>query len=211
MKAVIFVTLKPSVFDPQGEAVKQAMAAHGLDSVQSVRIGKRIEVELKSAAAETKAQLERISGELLSNPVIENYELVLPGSKPAPRKVAKTVKTTAKKAAAKPRKSAAASRPGVVPPKPVKPPASVRAAAAAAGEPVPPAPAPRLNGGEGPSAKPKAAVKKAAPTPGSPKTAKEAKKEAKQARKEAKKEKKAAKKAKKKLQKQAKASKATAK
>lgn len=124
MKAVIFVTLKPSVFDPQGEAVRQAMAAHGLESVQSVRIGKRIEVEMKEAGA--RAKLERICSELLSNPVIENYELIMEGESQSgiPKPVKPPVKKiAAKKTSAPARKSAAAAR-GVVPPKPVKPPVS---------------------------------------------------------------------------------------
>lgn len=190
MKAVIFVTLKPSVFDPQGEAVRQAMAAHGLESVQSVRIGKRIEVEMKEAGA--RAKLDRICSELLSNPVIENYELIMEGDaqpgipKPVkpPVKKAAAKKTPAPAAASKARKSASAQR-GVVPPKPVKPPVAAAKKAVKTT---------------------KTVAKKAAATTSKDDKAKEKleKKAAKEAKKAAKKEKKAAKKLKKAAKKAAK-------
>lgn len=79
MKAQVHVTLKPSIFDPQGEAVKKAIEGLGVDQVESVRIGKSIEIDFSGAckkdAAEIRAKLEPICADLLSNPVIENYTL----------------------------------------------------------------------------------------------------------------------------------------
>lgn len=77
MKAVIAVTLKPDVLDPQGKAIKNASASLGYDAVVSVRQGKLFEVDLdvedESAA---RAVLEELSAKLLSNPVIEDFEIM---------------------------------------------------------------------------------------------------------------------------------------
>ena len=68
---------KPSVFDPQGAATAEAMRHLGLENVGRVRVGKSIEIELPSGADE--ARLHQIARDLLSNPVIEDYRLELPG------------------------------------------------------------------------------------------------------------------------------------
>ena len=80
MKALIHVTLKSDVLDPQGKAIQNASAALGYDAVKSVRQGKLFEVEL-DAADEASAQklLAELSSKLLSNPVIEDYEIVSVG------------------------------------------------------------------------------------------------------------------------------------
>ena len=76
MKAVVTVTLKPSILDPQGEAVLHAVQGMGLKEVKSVRIGKHIELEIEGGdEKKLKAKLEEISRELLSNPVMENFHL----------------------------------------------------------------------------------------------------------------------------------------
>lgn len=78
MKAVVTVTLKPSILDPQGEAVLHAVQGMGLQEVKSVRIGKHIELEVEGGdEKKLKAKLEEISRELLSNPVMENFHLDL--------------------------------------------------------------------------------------------------------------------------------------
>lgn len=73
MKAVVTVMPKQSVLDPQGAAVAQAMSHHGLAGVGKVRVGKIIEIELTGAPDEST--LHSLSGDLLSNPVIEDYTL----------------------------------------------------------------------------------------------------------------------------------------
>jgi phosphoribosylformylglycinamidine synthase len=78
MKATVTVTLKPSILDPQGEAVLHAVQGMGLKEVKSVRIGKHIELEIEVGdEKKLKAKLEEISRELLSNPVMENFHLDL--------------------------------------------------------------------------------------------------------------------------------------
>ncbi len=76
MKAKVIVMPKLSILDPQGVAVRDAMRHHGLPGVQSVRVGKVIEIEVDGA---TEAQLHSIAGDMLSNPVIEDYQLIVEG------------------------------------------------------------------------------------------------------------------------------------
>lgn len=74
MKAEIIVTPKQSVYDPQGDAVKRAIHHLGVENVESVRIGKFIELEISGKNVEkTREKLDQISKDLLSNPVIEDY------------------------------------------------------------------------------------------------------------------------------------------
>lgn len=73
MKAIVTVTLKPSILDPQGEAVGRAIEAMGVKGVKSVRIGKHIELEMEGEEKGMREKVEEISKELLSNPVMENY------------------------------------------------------------------------------------------------------------------------------------------
>ena len=74
MKAKVIVMPKQSILDPQGVAVRDAMRHHGLPGAKSVRIGRMIEVEIDDA---DEAKLHEIARDLLSNPVIEDYTLVL--------------------------------------------------------------------------------------------------------------------------------------
>lgn len=74
MKAKVIVMPKRSILDPQGVAVRDAMRHHGLPGAQSARVGKMIELEVDGA---TEAQLHEIARDLLSNPVVEDYELVV--------------------------------------------------------------------------------------------------------------------------------------
>ena len=72
MKAIVTVMPKPSVLDPQGAAIAEAMKHLGLEDVGRVRVGKSIEIELPGA---NEAKLHEIARDLLSNPVIEDYRL----------------------------------------------------------------------------------------------------------------------------------------
>jgi phosphoribosylformylglycinamidine synthase subunit PurS len=76
--ARIYVTLRPSVLDPAGTAVQSGLSHLGYTDVESVRIGKYVEVNL-SATDETAArsQLDLMCDQLLANPVIENYRVEL--------------------------------------------------------------------------------------------------------------------------------------
>jgi phosphoribosylformylglycinamidine synthase subunit PurS len=79
-QARIYVTLRPSVLDPAGTAVQSGLAHMGYANVESVRIGKYIEVNL-TATDETHAhtQLDKMCDQLFANPTIENYRIELEG------------------------------------------------------------------------------------------------------------------------------------
>jgi phosphoribosylformylglycinamidine synthase len=73
MKARVLVTPKKTVLDPQGVAVKEAVQHMGAQEVSSVRVGKVIELEIDGQPNEDK--LHQICRDILSNPVIEDYEI----------------------------------------------------------------------------------------------------------------------------------------
>ncbi|MDY7021085.1 MAG: phosphoribosylformylglycinamidine synthase subunit PurS [Cyanobacteriota bacterium] len=85
--AQIYVTLRPSVLDPAGVAVRSGIQQMGYDNVEQVRIGKYIQLTLNAEnEEEAKTELDRICDLLLSNPVIETYRFEL-------TPVSETVKT----------------------------------------------------------------------------------------------------------------------
>lgn len=77
-QAQIYVTLRPSVLDPAGTAVRSGLEHMGYANIDRVRIGKYIELSLTAAdEAEARQQLDRMCDQLLANPVIENYRFDL--------------------------------------------------------------------------------------------------------------------------------------
>ena len=78
MKARVFVTLKPSVFDPQGHTIVEALHSLGYADVADVRQGKFFEIEL---AVPTPADAEKLAAvvadRVLANPVIESFRIEL--------------------------------------------------------------------------------------------------------------------------------------
>lgn len=76
MKMKVIVTPKAAVLDPQGAAVREAMQHLGMPEVRNVRIGKYLEIEVDGEAGEVEPKLHQLCRDLLSNPVIEDYELV---------------------------------------------------------------------------------------------------------------------------------------
>jgi len=79
MKAKIFVTLKPSVLDPQGKAIHHAVETIGFHGIQDVRQGKYFEVSVNGSLSreEARAEIERMAREVLANPIIEDYRVEL--------------------------------------------------------------------------------------------------------------------------------------
>jgi phosphoribosylformylglycinamidine synthase len=80
MKATVYVRLKPEVLDVQGRAVQKALGTLGFAGVSDVRVGKLIEIEFDSSSSEDpnlSAKLHKMCDELLSNPVIEDYQVTL--------------------------------------------------------------------------------------------------------------------------------------
>ncbi len=73
MKVVVMP--KTAVLDPQGNAVRDAMRHLGMPEVRSVRIGKYMEIDVEGKNGELESRLHGLCGDLLSNPVIEDYEL----------------------------------------------------------------------------------------------------------------------------------------
>jgi phosphoribosylformylglycinamidine synthase PurS subunit len=74
VKAIVHVTLKKDVLDPQGKAIQRASASLGYSGVRSVRQGKVFEIELDAAdEAGARALLAELCEKLLANPVIESY------------------------------------------------------------------------------------------------------------------------------------------
>ncbi len=77
MKALVHVTLKKDVLDPQGKAIQKASASLGYEAVKSVRQGKIFEVEFDTVdRKQANAQLTELCEKLLANPVIEDYTIV---------------------------------------------------------------------------------------------------------------------------------------
>jgi phosphoribosylformylglycinamidine synthase subunit PurS len=77
-RVVVDVMLKPEILDPQGRAVQGALGRLGLTGVADVRQGKQFVITLDGTLdADRAAVLERLAGELLSNPVIEDFTLTV--------------------------------------------------------------------------------------------------------------------------------------
>jgi phosphoribosylformylglycinamidine synthase len=77
-RVVVDVMLKPEILDPQGKAVQGALPRLGFEGVTEVRQGKRFELEVEGEVTEERlAQLHEIAEKLLSNPVIEDFEVHL--------------------------------------------------------------------------------------------------------------------------------------
>ena len=84
---------KAAVLDPQGNAVRDAMRHLGVPEVQSVRIGKYMEIEVEDGNGDVESRLHRLCCDLLSNPVIEDYELQKETSAKQKRKKSATGET----------------------------------------------------------------------------------------------------------------------
>ena len=74
MKAHVYVTLKRTVLDPQGQTIHGALKRMQYTGVEDVRQGKYFQLTLRAMATDdAKAEVERIAREVLTNPVIEEY------------------------------------------------------------------------------------------------------------------------------------------
>jgi len=74
-KAVVYVTLKDGVLDPQGVTIHKALQQMGYSDFVSVRSGKFFELEIKEGSAEVNKQIDEVCSKLLANPVIEDFEV----------------------------------------------------------------------------------------------------------------------------------------
>jgi phosphoribosylformylglycinamidine synthase len=75
MRVNVVVKPKEAVLDPQGAAVRDAMRHLGMPEVRGVRIGKYMEIDIEGEGADVEERLHGLCRDLLSNPVIEDYEL----------------------------------------------------------------------------------------------------------------------------------------
>ena len=76
MKVKVVVTPKAAVLDPQGAAVRDAMRHLGMPEVRDVRVGKYLEIEVDGKDGDIEKRLHDLCRDLLSNPVIEDYQLI---------------------------------------------------------------------------------------------------------------------------------------
>lgn len=77
MKAKVYVTLKPSVLDPQGKAIHHSVELLGFDKIEDVRQGKYFEIQLADNLSEAEAieTATQIAKDVLANPVIEDFRV----------------------------------------------------------------------------------------------------------------------------------------
>ncbi|KQX73839.1 MULTISPECIES: phosphoribosylformylglycinamidine synthase subunit PurS [Aeromicrobium] len=79
-RVIVDVMPKPEILDPQGKAVHGALPRLGFDAVTDVRQGKRFELQVDVADEATLAEVHQLAETLLSNPVIEDYEVRVEGA-----------------------------------------------------------------------------------------------------------------------------------
>ena len=76
--AKIYVTLKPTVNDPQGQTVLGGLRTLGFDSIDDVRVGKYLEMKvLEGDRSRAEKEVDSMCSKLLANPVIEDYRFEL--------------------------------------------------------------------------------------------------------------------------------------
>ncbi|MFA5398927.1 MAG: phosphoribosylformylglycinamidine synthase subunit PurS [Dehalococcoidia bacterium] len=79
----VYITLKPTVNDPQGLTIKGALHTLGFKDVEEVRAGKYIEIKIAAGDMEkARAELQDMCKKLLANPVIENFRFDIEEMKP---------------------------------------------------------------------------------------------------------------------------------
>jgi phosphoribosylformylglycinamidine synthase len=80
VKARVYVTLKKSVFDPQGKTIHDALGSLGYASVADVRQGKFFELRFEGLSADkAREAADDIARRVLANPVIESYRVEIEG------------------------------------------------------------------------------------------------------------------------------------
>jgi phosphoribosylformylglycinamidine synthase PurS subunit len=78
VRATVLVRPKPGILDPEGQAVESSLRQLGF-SVADARVGRLVELEVEATdPAAARAEVERMCEQLLTNPLIESYEIELP-------------------------------------------------------------------------------------------------------------------------------------
>ena len=77
MKAKVYVTLKPSVLDPQGKAIKHSVELLGFKGISDIRQGKYFEIVVDGSLGpeQARADAEQLARDVLSNPIIEDFRV----------------------------------------------------------------------------------------------------------------------------------------
>jgi phosphoribosylformylglycinamidine synthase subunit PurS len=77
MKARVYVSLKPTVLDPQGQTIRGALTGLGHASISEVRQGKYFEISMADGTDKKRAaeEIDQIAKDILANPVIEDYRV----------------------------------------------------------------------------------------------------------------------------------------
>lgn len=77
MKAKVYVTLKPSVLDPQGKAIHHSVELLGHKNIGDIRQGKYFEIAFSNgiSEADARSEAEQVAKDVLANPVIEDYRV----------------------------------------------------------------------------------------------------------------------------------------
>ena len=77
MRARVYVSMKPTVLDPQGQTIRSALVGLGHTSITGVRQGKFFEITLEPGTDREKAgtEINKIAHDVLANPVIEEYQV----------------------------------------------------------------------------------------------------------------------------------------
>jgi phosphoribosylformylglycinamidine synthase len=82
VRAIVLVRPKQGILDPQGQAVESSLRQLGF-SVASARVGRVVDLEVDADDPDTaRVEVERMCEQLLTNPLIESYEIELPGATP---------------------------------------------------------------------------------------------------------------------------------
>jgi phosphoribosylformylglycinamidine synthase subunit PurS len=81
VRFAVNVRPKDGILDPQGRAVEGSLGHLGIDGVSAVRVGRRVELTVAASDDDAaRAIVERLASELLSNPLIEAYEIEVLGA-----------------------------------------------------------------------------------------------------------------------------------
>lgn len=75
MTARVYVSLKKTVLDPQGQMIRAALSGRGYSGIEDVRQGKVFEMQVSADRAKAQQELEEIARTILANPVIEEYRV----------------------------------------------------------------------------------------------------------------------------------------
>ena len=76
MRARVLIRPKAGILDPQGRAVEGSLGHLGVSGVSGVRVGRRVELTVEAQSeSDARATVERLAGELFSNPLIESFEI----------------------------------------------------------------------------------------------------------------------------------------